>query len=173
MRNIGQIINAHNQKTLEKTKPKKTTPPCNCKKFKCPLTNSKMSCQTESVIYEATVKSEKETRTYIGLTANDFKKRYYQHRNDFTTVKNKEKTELSKYIWKLKDNKTEYDVSWKIIKKVSKLQNGNKICRLCITEAIEILKNKKGQLNKRTELMNKCRHKNKYLLKNWKEKKKK
>ena len=38
-------------------------------------------------------------------------------------------------------------------------------------EAKLIMENKQGPLNKRTELMNKCRHRNKFLLKNWKKKK--
>ena len=83
-------------------------------------------------------------------------------------IKNKDNTELSKYIWKLKSNKTDYDISWQIIKTVGKLQNGSKICRLCIAEAMEIMKNRKGQLNKRSEILNKCRHKNKFLLSNCK-----
>ena len=46
------------------------------------------------------------------------------------------------------------------------------MCRLCITEASIIMTNKKGRLNKRTEVMNKCRHQNQFLLKNWKEREK-
>ena len=79
---------------------------------------------------------------------------------------------MSKYIWKKKDNKIDYEITWKIIKEVKKIEIGNKICRLCISEAMEIIKNKKGQLNKRNEIMHKCRHKNKFLLKNWKEREK-
>ena len=173
MKNMGQIINSHNRKLLRKEEDQKmNTKPCNCHKFECPLKNGKTSCRTQSVIYQATVTTKKETRTYIGLTANEFKTRYYQHRHDFTKEENKEKTELSKYIWEQKNNNTDYQLSWKIIRKVRKMENGNKICRLCLTEAMEIIKNKTGQLNKRNEIMNKCRHKNKFLLKNWKEKKK-
>ena len=167
MQNVGNAIKAHNRKTLNKGKDDSTpTPLCNCRKFDCPLKDTGKSCQTESVIYEATVKTEKETRSYIGLTGNKFKTRYYQHRHDFATPGNKDKTELSKYIWKQKDNNIAYDLRWKIIRQVRKIENGNKTCRLCISEAAEILKGKKGQLNKRTEIMNKCRHKNKFLLKN-------
>ena len=84
-----------------------------------------------------------------------------------------ESIELSKYIWDLKTNNTNFEINWKILRKVSKLNNGNRLCRLCITEAMLIMKGKKGLLNKRKEIMNKCRHENKFLLKNWKEIKKK
>merc|ERR1712002_1305414 len=88
MPNIKTIIDRHNQKILKK-KTKNEVKACNCTKFECPMKNSKTSCREESVVYEATVQDKKETRHYIGITANEFKKRYYQHRVDF---KNKDHT---------------------------------------------------------------------------------
>ena len=171
MPNIGQIINAHNRKILQKkAEPKK---PCNCKKFKCPINNKKDSCRTQNVIYQAEVQSKKEKRTYIGLTSMEFKKRFYSHRSDFEHKKDKDSTKLSSYIWTLKDNKINFEINWKILRKVGKLSNGDKICRLCTLEARMIMKNKNAPLNKRSEIMNKCRHKNKFLLKNWIRKRKK
>ena len=63
MQNIGTIINGHNRKILQKKKEQKTnTKTCNCAtKFECPLKDSKRSCRTESVIYEAKVKTKEET----------------------------------------------------------------------------------------------------------------
>ena len=118
------------------------------------------------------MKTEQQTKRYIGLTSMEFKKRYYKHRSDFTHRKNKDSTRLSSYIWNLKDNKIDFKINWKIIKKVGKIRNGDKICRLCTAEAKLIMKNKDGQLNKRMEIMNKCRHTNQFLLKNWKKKEK-
>ena len=46
-------------------------------------------------------------------------------------------------------------------------QNGDKMCRLCTLESRLIMKNDDHPLNQRSEIMNKCRHKNKFLLKNW------
>ena len=171
MPNMKTIINRHNKKLLKK-KTKKEIKPCNCKKFECPMKYSKTSCREESVIYEATVQSKTETKHYIGITANEFKTRYYKHRQDFSNKDNMNSTALSKYIWEMKSNNEEYKIRWKILKSISKMQNGNKMCRLCVTEAALIMKERKGQLNKRNEIMNKCRHQNKFLLKNWKEKKK-
>ena len=169
MPNIGNIINAHNRKILQKKKEQKNiTKPCNCTKFECPIKNKASSCRTECVIYEATIETKSDKHTYIGLTGNEFKDTYYQHRHDFKDETKKDQTELSKHIWKLKKTNIEYNISWKIVKKVPHLKNGNKMCRLCITEASIIMTNKKDRLNKRTEIMNKCRHENKFLLKNWK-----
>ncbi len=80
----------------------------------------------------------------------------------------KEDTELSKYIWKLKENNTKFELKLKILKKVKSIRNGGKFCRLCTTEAKMIINNKKGPLNARKEIMKKCRHRAKLLLKNWK-----
>ena len=66
-----------------------------------------------------------------------------------------------------------HQINWKIIKKVNETRNGDKTCRLCINEIKSILENKDSPLNSRTEIMNKCRHRNKFLLKNWKSKQKK
>ena len=164
MPNIKTIINSHNKKII-KGKDKKEIKKCNCKKFECPMKNSKTSCRQECVVYEAKVESKNETKYYIGLTENEFKKRYYGHRLDFANKTKANSTALSQYIWDLKGKKEDYQISWKILKAVTKLKNGNKMCRLCVTEAATIMKGTKGQLNRRTEILNKCRHQNKYLLK--------
>ena len=136
------------------------------------MKNNKTSCREECVVYEAKVQSKNDTKYYIGLTENEFKKRYYGHRLDFANKTKTNSTALSQHIWEMKTKNVEYQISWKILKRVSKMKNGNKMCRLCVTEAAIIMKGKKGQLNKRGEIMNKCRHLNKFLLKNWKGKKK-
>ena len=174
MQNVAQIINTHNITILNmNNKTKDETKACNCKKkYVCPLKSSKKSCRAKNVVYEATVKSENEIKTYIGLTSQEFKARISQHRHDFKNIKKKDSTELSKHIWKLKEKKENFDLSWKIIKQVNETRNGSKMCRLCITEAAMIIRNKKDQLNTRQEIMNKCRHQNKFLLRNWKAKNK-
>ena len=165
MPNVGQIINSHNRKILRKDpEPEK---PCNCKKFKCPINSGKYSCRTKNVVYKAEVKSEIERKTYIGLTSMEFKQRFYKHRADFEHRKHEDSTKLSNYIWKLKDKNIKFEINWKILRKVKETQNGDKMCRLCTLESKLIMKNDDHPLNQRSEIMNKCRHKNKFLLKNW------
>ena len=79
---------------------------------------------------------------------------------------------MSNYIWNLKENNINFNINWKIIKRVGETKNGDRMCRLCTQEIRSILKNKDSPLNSRNELMNKCRHRNKFLLKNWKRKQK-
>ena len=148
MPNMENKIVAHNRRLVqEQAVDRNETRPCNCTKFKYPIQESGYSCRTESVIYEATVNSENTTRSYIGLTEKEFKTRFYQHRHDFN--QKEDSTELSKYIWELKRANKKYEIKWNILKTVPKLSNGQKMCRLCTTEALFIMKNKKEQLNKR------------------------
>ena len=71
---------------------------------------------TEGVVYQATVKREDTAakETYTGLTSRKFKTRLYEHHSDFNN-KTREGTSLSNYIWKLKNDKIPYTISWKIL----------------------------------------------------------
>ena len=77
MPNIEMIIKSHIKKLLSKEKIIDET--FNCwDKNKCPLKGG--NCKTENVIYEASVSKKKnETKTYIGLKANQLKKRISTH----------------------------------------------------------------------------------------------
>ena len=56
-------------------------------------------------------------------------------------------------------------ISWKIVCHATPYQHVGKVCNLCPAEKCAILNaNDDALLNKRTELINKCRHKNKYKL---------
>ena len=82
----------------------------------CPVEGK---CQTEGVIYRATVKevtSGKE-ETYTGMTGRKFKDRLYEHRTNENTdkPKNRQATKLSDHIWKLKDSGIDYQIQWRIL----------------------------------------------------------
>ena len=84
----------------------------------------------------------------------------------------RESTELSKYIWTLKDKRIDHKITWKILSKVNEKSNGKKNCKLCDMEMLKILEYKKKYgtncLNKRREIANACRHRSKKKLKAWK-----
>ena len=104
--------------------------------------------------------------TYYGLCEGEFKFRYNNHTKSFRHQKHHNETELSKLIWRLKDENKDYTLSWSITKRSSPYRLGSKRCDLCLTEKVAIIRaNPKGLLNKRTELISKCRHRNKFLLK--------
>jgi predicted GIY-YIG superfamily endonuclease len=163
---MEDIISAHNKSILSKKEHKCS---CNCRnKSECPLGNK---CQTEGVIYKATVVNEadNERKFYIGLTENSFKDRFSNHKKSFVHRKYEKETELSKYVWKLKDDNKTHVIKWSIIKKVNS-KPSNRFCKLCLMEKLLIIKSLDNEemLNKRSELVSKCRHKNKTLLSNFK-----
>ena len=74
---------------------------CNCdNKNTCPLPKQ---CVTNNIIYKAT-DNKNDTRHYIGMTATTFRERYANHTSSFRHKKDSNKTELSKHIWKFKEN---------------------------------------------------------------------
>ena len=86
----------------------------------CPLDGK---CLTSNVNYEATVTTTSgNPNTCIGMTENDFKTRYKNHKLSFNDRKHSHDTVLSRYIWELWDNDTNYDIKWRIIKKGKRLQ---------------------------------------------------
>ena len=112
------------------------------------------------VVYQATVKTKDTKETYIGLTANQFKARYRNHQMSFRHEKRKNETELSKQLWKLKEEGKDFTVAWKIIAKAKPYTNLKKRCKLCTTEKFFLL----TTLNKRNELISTCRHRRKFIL---------
>ena len=74
-------------------------------------------------------------------------------------------TKLSKYLWTLKANGTDYHLKWSVKSYASRYKCGTSRCDLCLTEKMIIaLADPKVLLNKRTELMSKCCHRNKFIM---------
>ena len=166
MPNLEKKISAHNRAKLDATttatlEQQKT---CNCRKQVCPLEGQ---CLNRNVIYQATVNSIRGEETYIGLTGDTFKSRFNNHTSSFRHRDKMSATELSKYIWELKDANTEFSLSWRIVARAPAYSNATNRCNLCITEKFYIIcKPNSCTLNKRNELASACRHANKYLLRN-------
>ena len=139
---------------------------CNCiKNIDCPLNGN---CQTERVIYEATIKSSEPNyneKVYIGLSEPTFKSRYSCHKRSFNHEKYKNETGLSKEVLKIKKSNHTPSISWRIIKQCLPFNRSSLRCNLCLNEKLEIaLYQKDNLLNKRSEIVNKCRHVNKHML---------
>ena len=136
---------------------------CNCRSHEdCPLQGS---CFTKSIVYKAevTLKESQEVKQYIGMTANTFKERYNNHKKSFKNPLYQNETELSKYLWKLKETKKEFSVEWSVMKRAPSYSVGGKSCILCLEEKLCLLKADKNKtLNKRSEIFAKCRHMDKF-----------
>ena len=108
-------------------------------KQNCPVDGK---CQTESVIYEATVTEviSRKKETYTGLTTRRFKDRLYEHNTNMNTRK-----------YRLKDRATPYNPE-------------SKRCRICLKEKWYILYKADGAtINRRSKIFNSCMHKSNLL----------
>ena len=167
--NMSRIISTHNKKVLSKPPPT-TDQTCNCRnKRNCPL---KGKCLQSNIIYPCHIKSSANDpgKFYIGLTGNTFKDRWNSHNFTMRNRDAQNHTQLSNYFWELKDSGiTNPLLSWEIIDRARSYTNGAKTCNLCLTEKFHIITSNRELVNKRTELISKCRHLNKFILKNFKE----
>ena len=164
MPNMGSHISYHNKKILQQN----DTPPqrCNCNdRTLCPLPGR---CQTPAIIYQGHIKTDDgESHKYIGLTEPPFKARWSDHRVSCNDRQYEVKTDLSKKVWELKDKGKVPSITWSVVRKTSPYESGSDHCNLCLWEKFYIMKTP-GLLNTRKELVSKCRHANKFLLKNYK-----
>ena len=81
------------------------------------------------------------------------------------------KTTLAKCVWEQKQgHNITPTLKWYITKSMPSYSIITKSCMLCLHEKFEILTNpnQDEMLSKRSELVSKCRHINKYLLSNYK-----
>ena len=166
MPNVADIIKGHNRNLLQKDNSTvNQTLPCNCRnKSKCPLGGK---CGESSVIYKAELKHNGGSKQYIGSCSTTFKTRLYNHHQSFKDRQKRNATELSKAIWNFKDLGGNPEITWSIVRQTPPYQCGSRRCRLCQSEKLTIFQaDNRTLLNKRSELISKCRHRNKYKLKN-------
>ena len=163
-KNMYNIVSNHNRRLLNELITRDRNPgvgSCNCRsKEECPFGGR---CNSRNV-YQACIspiehKRDRE-RVFIGISAGNWKQRWYNHRYSFSNPKHRYQTALSKYFWGLKDQGLSPQIKWKIIRHSSTANSFNGRCNLCLDEKISIInfKNRKLLLNKRNELVYKCRH---------------
>ena len=166
--NVASIIKSHNKKLINTSI--KNTLPCNCrKKHECPLYSK---CRAENIVYKCVASVDGyPNKVYLGTAEGDFKQRFFNHRMSSNNEDHSTDTTLSKYVWEVKRKlKILPSPEWSIIKSVSAYSNISNECLLCLQEKFEVFSypNPNELLNKRSELISKCRLVNKFLLSNYK-----
>ena len=164
MPNVKSIVNGHNKRILSEES-RESRRECNCPNgTACPMNGN---CLSEDTLYSGTVSSNLTNyvpRRYIGLSAPQWKGRYYNHMTSFND-RNYAKCEIAKEVWNIKDKGGEYSVKWEIIGHAPSYNPIAKKCRLCTAEKLKIAEDSSPNLlNKRDELVSKCRHRRKYAL---------
>ena len=169
MENVGTIIKRHNTRVRSKAQhfQEPSGRKCNCRRpAECPLQGE---CQASGIVYRATVTTDGRgpPKHYIGSTDTTFKKRYANHKASLNHPSKANQTALSSYIWQLKRTSVNYHITWEILQHAVAYTNKTKSCNLCTSEKLLIATaDKSSLLNKRSELLSKCRHRSRFLLSN-------
>ena len=171
MPNLQAKISAHNKSILSGTTIIQKG--CNCQKNRvCPL---KGQCIVSDCVYMATVISKNEQQEdghrYVGLCTGLFKLRLSNHDQSFKDRSKMKASELSKFIWKIKDSPVnEFSITWKILGTEKTYNRNNGKCQLCLREKLEILKSRiksgRKSINKREEIFRGCLHRFRHQLGN-------
>ena len=104
-------------------------------------------------------------KIYYGITETKFEQRYANHIKSFRHEKHKSDTELSNELWSIKNNKCTPNIVWEILWKHQTYNPNTKRYSLCLSEKLKIAGYKgHSLLNKRSEIINKCRHRKKFAL---------
>ena len=108
---------------------------CNCRnKQNCTLDNKYL---TLNVVYEAIVTNDKDNheKIYFGLYKTPLKERCNNHTKSFRNEASNKETELSKYIWLLKDNDKAPSFKWSILQQLSAKSKYN-FCKIFVKEKL-------------------------------------
>ena len=106
-----------------------------------------------------------QTKIYYGISETKFKTRYSNHKKCFNHEKHKNDTPLSNRLWKVKASKEEPALVWKILGQYQPYNVNTKRCLLCLNEKLQTAIYRGNNLmNKQTEILSKCRHRNKHAL---------
>ena len=74
-------------------------------------------------------------------------------------------TELSRYVWKFREQGKDAEMHWEVLKRCQPYRSGKRVCGVCNTEKLQILRHMGlSCVNLRSELNNKCLHARKHKL---------
>ena len=108
--NITNIISSHN-KQITNFQNEINGKTCNCKMLKL----------TEKIVYKTEVETndginELSTKVSFGISTTEFTPKYNNYTMSFRNWTQENDSELSKFIWSLKDQNKEFDIKWSIFK---------------------------------------------------------
>ena len=131
MSNMSSFIKQHNRNILF-SPPNSEKRSCNCRnKDNCLLAGN---CLKTCIIYRADVIKLNQRHIYYGPSDREFKDRYNNDTNSFRNQDYENKTELSKHIWQLKRNGTEFNLKWSIAAYATPYRCGTRRCDLYLTQ---------------------------------------
>ena len=80
----------------------------------------------KNIIYKATIPTNNTIKFYLGSTSTTLKNIYNNHKASFNNKLKRHNTELSNYIWELKETNTKYNLKWEILFRTKQNQKTTK-----------------------------------------------
>ena len=145
MDNVKNIISGHNTR-ITNSGNEANGKTCNCRnKSNCSLYKK---CLINKIVYKAEIETDNDTnelftKVYFCISETEFKSRYNNHTMSFRNQTHENDTELSKYIWSLKDENKDIDIKWSILKKSFGYGIISKSFNLFLLEKLVICRTKK------------------------------
>ena len=175
MKNSFQIIINHNKEIIKDFQDRTNNNnnnngiknECNCKtRNNCPMNGL---CNLNKVVYQGIIYPKEnimDRKTYIRISSTKWKVRYVNHKYSFSHEHLKHQTALSKQFWSLKNKGLTPEIQWSILKKSNTPKCFDGRCNLCLEEKMQIMTYSEPEklLNKRCELIARCKHKTKFKL---------
>ena len=93
----------------------------------------------DNLVYQATVKTQSDEQSYVGLSSTTFKLRLGNHKKSLKNENYRRNTTLSSYIWSIKEKGEVYDLKWKILGRAQPFSPISGVCNLCTLEQNHIL----------------------------------
>ena len=156
---MAQIIKKTQQNIASPNSAPHSSNQCNWRvKSTCLLPNK---CLYRNIIYKVTVKTNNSVKHYIGATEGTIKRRIHDHNISFKYRNYASNTSLSSYIWQLKDTNISPTTTWEILKRALAY---NKTSKNAFFASIITYPSKNTLLNKKSEILSKCRHENEHLI---------
>ena len=125
-------------------------------------------CLTSNIIYEVNTTLSQfnyKQKNYTGTAKTDFKHRFNNHTKSFNLEHYENNTKLSKEHLAITRNHFIPKVTWRIKRKFAPFNTTKRKFYQCLKEKLEISSwEGDNLLNKKLELINKCKHQNKFTL---------
>ena len=125
MKSMKNLIKQHSARVL-KNQEHSEKRSCSCRvKDNCPFDGK---CLQECIVYQANVVTNNECKEYFETAEGEFKIRHNNYIMSFRHKKCVNDTELSKYLWKLKEENTDYNLHCSIKAYASPYKCGTRKC---------------------------------------------
>ena len=168
MDNMTKTISSHNKYVASKQRQANQNLYNGRNPDNYPLDNN---CLTSKIVYSAKMITDDQqpSKSYLGIFETEFKTRFNNPKKSFRYRQSRKYIELSKYIWELEEKHTEYQIRCSLTQKSCGHNTVTKSWNLCLLEKLMLcsFSDKSRLINKRLDLVCKCRNENKLMLKNY------